>query len=1393
MMNKKLFCILGFILIFVLIKPVFASGSGIITFKYDNFTNFDLIKLDGTNGYAKVINDSSTEGKDVIRLTPADSATAVRGTAYYKKYVSLANDRSFSTYFTFKIIPVGAGADGIVFILNNDTNELGGGGGGMGYAGIDNSIGIEFDTYDNTSWSAPPEKWYGDEGLGWSHIAVNVNGDINIPVATASNSDIGYNFKDQSLYHVWIDYDGLDDTLEVRINRSSNVRPTEPVISTSLDLASILKQDEVYAGFSASTGGSKESHDIYQWYFNNDFTPIDIVNEDYVAAPSVSLTATPVTDIETTLTAVLTNADGSLVSNEQVEFSTNLGRLSGTTATTNEDGEASVTLTNNTNGGAYIKVTAAYGAYDEIIMPPGVPTLEASTENSITLTPIVGAEYKMDAGEWQDSNLFSDLSMGAEYTFYARMKATPTSAASTPTTGVTFSTLPYTLTYNGNGNTGGTAPNDSSTYEYGTTVTVLGQGDLERVGHTFSGWSTSADGTGTTYEENDTFSMGPRDIILYAKWIINGYTVTFLNHDGTELKTETVAHGSNATAPDDPAREGYTFTGWDKVFVNVRSELEVTAQYSINEYKVSFASTGGSAVDFIKADYGTTITEPAVPSKEGYTFGGWYKEAGLINQWNFESDTIPVQDVILYAKWDTVDYSIIYNLDGGVNNGSNPSSYTVETGTITLGKPTKMEYTFLGWYDAGDNKVTQIENGSTGDKTLWAQWISNESLWMSANPDTTTGSENYNQEFTLSIHNDTVLGAVYASDISLGGVFNGLNIAAVDNTSTTVTAEVYGNLLSKGTGTITLNGSKLTTSTSPLTAEVIVGLNNVTYDSNESTGGTVPTDDQDYAIGDSVTVSDNTGNLEKEGCTFGGWNTRADGSGTNFTAGDTFIMGSANVTLYAKWIETPAATYTVTVTANPAAGGTVSGGGAYNEGASVTVTASVYDGYTFTNWTGGGTEVSKNASYTFNLTSDRNLVANFTEILVTTYTVTFEDWDGTVLKTETVNHGGNATAPREPTRSGYSFTGWDKEFTNATSDLIITANYSRNRSSSDDNDDEVRNKTSEEGITVIVNGARETVKKTVAAGQNTARIVIPDERDEVSEVEVNIPRESVQTITDGQINLEITTGNARIQIPSESLQDLADDLFFRVVPVREEEQRREIETRAMVQPAVVQAAGNEEVSVVGRPLTIETNMSSRPATIVLPLKDMPLPEEASERAQYLAGLAVLIEHGDGDLALVRGRIVQYKEDGTYGIEFGINKFSTFTILHIPERLTIRLTVDEPQAEVNSGPYTLDAAPFVRPETNRTMVPLRFVSEALGAQVDWQAGTRKVVIENGDAEIILTIDADQALVNGTPTTLDAPAVLVTPSGRTFVPLRFLSETLGAQVDWESAKQRITIAR
>ncbi len=119
--------------------------------------------------------------------------------------------------------------------------------------------------------------------------------------------------------------------------------------------------------------------------------------------------------------------------------------------------------------------------------------------------------------------------------------------------------------------------------------------------------------------------------------------------------------------------------------------------------------------------------------------------------------------------------------------------------------------------------------------------------------------------------------------------------------------------------------------------------------------------------------------------------------------------------------------YTVSVSANPTEGGTVEGGGTFNQGTSCTVSATANEGYDFINWTEGGTVVSTNANYTFNVTANRTLVANF-EQQIQTYTITATanpTNGGTVTGAGTFNQGESCTLQATPA-AGYTFVRWTK-------------------------------------------------------------------------------------------------------------------------------------------------------------------------------------------------------------------------------------------------------------------------------------------------------------------------------------------------------------------------------
>jgi outer membrane protein assembly factor BamB len=126
-------------------------------------------------------------------------------------------------------------------------------------------------------------------------------------------------------------------------------------------------------------------------------------------------------------------------------------------------------------------------------------------------------------------------------------------------------------------------------------------------------------------------------------------------------------------------------------------------------------------------------------------------------------------------------------------------------------------------------------------------------------------------------------------------------------------------------------------------------------------------------------------------------------------------------------------------------------------------------------------------------------------------------------------------------------------------------------------------------------------------------------------------------------------------------------------------------------------------------------------------------------------------------------------------------------LVFPEKKLIILFIGRSTAEINGVPVTLDVPPRIM--NGRTMVPFRFVGEAMGAEVGWEASEQKITLTLYGKEIVLRIGSTTAMVNGNPVVLDAPPTII--AGRTLVPLRFVSESLGAKVDWEGTQQRITI--
>ncbi|MBR2481068.1 MAG: InlB B-repeat-containing protein, partial [Clostridia bacterium] len=165
--------------------------------------------------------------------------------------------------------------------------------------------------------------------------------------------------------------------------------------------------------------------------------------------------------------------------------------------------------------------------------------------------------------------------------------------------------------------------------------------------------------------------------------------------------------------PENPNKTGYTFAGWDYDFNNeIVDNVTTTAKWSANKYALTFDVAGGQSVATQEVIYDQSYTLPTT-SREGYTFVGWFNGESQVNDGVWTTDG----HVTLVARWSKNEYTITYNLNGGENAIENPTSYSIDSPTITLTNPTKRGYNFIGWTE-GSN----IPTGSIGNKTFTANW-----------------------------------------------------------------------------------------------------------------------------------------------------------------------------------------------------------------------------------------------------------------------------------------------------------------------------------------------------------------------------------------------------------------------------------------------------------------------------------------------------------------------------------------------------------------------------------------------------------------------------------------------------------------------------------------------
>jgi len=586
----------------------------------------------------------------------------------------------------------------------------------------------------------------------------------------------------------------------------------------------------------------------------------------------------------------------------------------------------------------------------------------------------------------------------------------------------------FTVAFNLNGGTG--VPPPQQTVDAGSSFALpIGTG-LFKDGHTFGGWNTAADGSGTNFSAGAQFTP-TRDLTLFARWVAGlPVTVSFDSNGGTgAVSALSTISGSPVTLPSGAgfSRTGFVFGGWNTNAAGTGINHEAGAAFTpignvtlyarwVPAFTVMFNSNGGGGVVPAQSvGQGSSMLLPSGVglSKSGYTFDGW-NESPTGSGLNHHAGSFftPPGNMTLFARWvHATAFTVTFNANGGMGTAPPPVQVNRDA-SISLpgsGGLSRIGFAFGGWNTQPDGGGERFGAGSlfasNADTTLFAMWDPVPIFRVGFDANGGSGSppppQTVNQGSSIQLPG----GGGLSRD---GLVFGGWNTNA------------------GGTGMVYGVGVMFTPTEDTTLYAHWTDVFTVSFHAN---GGTGPLPPPQTAAPGSTTEIPGSGGLSRPGHVFGGWNTEPDGSGRAFAAGESYTP-TGSITLFVMWI--PEGDFTVSFHANGGSG-TLPAPRTAAAGSSIPIPGDgglSRAGFSFGGWNteadGSGRNFSEGDF--FMPTGDTVLFARWNPVVTFTVSFAANGGAGTAPAPQTVAAGYGITLPDGGglSRAGFTFGGWNE-------------------------------------------------------------------------------------------------------------------------------------------------------------------------------------------------------------------------------------------------------------------------------------------------------------------------------------------------------------------------------